>query len=86
MTGGISYTFSPLFSKHHIRGKKKRVCRGGEDPYTQPTKCIQFSVILIIVFLLLYANTACGPTNSASNTRLSVLGAVKERKQSTALR
>lgn len=31
VTGGISYTFSSLFSKHHIRGKKG-VCRGGEDP------------------------------------------------------
>lgn len=80
VTGGISYTFSSLFSKHHIRGKKG-VCRGGEDPYTQPTKCIPFSLILITVFLLLHANTAWSPPNSASNTRLWIVGAVQKGKE-----
>lgn len=81
VTRVISYTFSSLFSKYHIRGRKERVCRGGEDPYTQPTKYIQFSLILITVFLLLHANTARSPTNSASNTRLWIVGAVQKGKE-----
>lgn len=80
ITRGISYTFSSLYSKYHIRGKKERVCRG-EDPYTQPTQCIQFSLILIAVFLLLYANTPWSPTNSASNTRLRIVGAIQKGKE-----
>lgn len=79
ITGGISYTFSSLLLKYHFRGKKKE-CVGEEKTPTHSPP-IQFSLILITVSLLLYANTAWSPTNSASNTRLRIVGAVQKGKE-----